>query len=409
MTLPATPKVEIRFGIGAGFGNVFVLGSSTDGILGTNVFGSQNTQVVEITDTVTRISTRRGRDRVFNTFNPGSASIQFNDLTGDFNPDNAAGPYYGQIVPMCQVRCSATYSGNAYYLFTGYVTAWDWTWDPGAQFGRVTISAVDGFHALNLLTIDSVPGGAAGQYTGQRIDDLLDAAVWPTTLRNISTGTVTCQADPGGARVALGACQLIEATETGAFYMDGTGNATFLDHDDLGLLSNGTATVFDDDGTDIQYQSIDVSLDETELANVVTVTREGGTPQTVSDATSIETYYRRNYGRSGLMMQTDEQALAQANYLLTYKKNATLRIDSIGLDLSSPSNRVAAGLQLDIGDPVVINRHYAGTTITADLAVQGMSHDISPDRWFTTISTAERVTAFILGSATSGILGTSRF
>ena len=409
MTLPATPKVEIRFGIGAGFGNVFVLGSSTDGILGTNVFGSQNTQVVEITSDVTRMNTRRGRDRVFNTFNPGSATVQFNDLTGDFNPDNAAGPYYGDIVPMCQIRLSATYSGNTYYLFTGYVTSWDWTWDLGAQFGRVTINAVDGFHALNLLEIDTVPTGTAGQYTGQRINSLLDAAVWPNSLRNIDTGTITCQADAGGDRSALAACQTAEATETGAFYMDGTGNATFLDHNTLGLLSASTATTFDDDGTDIQYQQIDVSLDETELANIVTVTREGGTPQTVSDATSIETYYRRNYSRSGLLMQTDDQALSQANYLLSYKKNATLRIDSIGLDLSSPSNRVAAGLTLDVGDPVVINRHYAGTAITADLAVQGVAHDITPDRWFTTISTAERITAFILGSATSGILGTSKF
>lgn len=407
MALPATPYAQIRFGIGAGFGNVFVLGSATDGVFGTNVFGSSSTQIVNVQ--ATRISTRRGRDRVFNAFTPGTCTIQFNDTTGNFNPDNAAGPYYGKILPMCQVRTYATYSGSTYYLFTGFVTSWDWTWDAGADFGRVTITAVDGFHALNLLEISSVAGGTAGQTTGQRMNSLLSAASWPNTMRTINTGTLTVQADPGTDRQALGALQTIEATEMGAFFMDTQGNATFYDHVTLGQKSNGTPTTFNDTGANTAYQTIDVSLDETELANVVTVTRLGGTPQTTTDPASIETYYQRSYDRSGLMMETDSAALAQARSLIIYKANAALRIDSIGIDLSSPSNRVLPGLTLDIGAPVVVNRHYAGTTISADLAVQGVSHDISPDRWFTTISTAERITTFILGSATSGILGTSRF
>ncbi len=95
--IPATPKVEIRFGVGAGFANVLVLGDANDGILGTNVPGTSSTQIVDITSLVQKITTRRGRDRVFEEYSPGTATVRFIDTTGDWNPQNASGPYYGKI------------------------------------------------------------------------------------------------------------------------------------------------------------------------------------------------------------------------------------------------------------------------------------------------------------------------
>jgi hypothetical protein len=47
-----------------------------------------------------------------------------------------------------------------------------------------------------------------------------------------------------------------------------------------------------------------------------------------------------------------------------------------------------------------------GTDLTLRLTVQGHSHDITPERWITRISTAYPLsTAFILGSSEFGILG----
>jgi hypothetical protein len=49
-----------------------------------------------------------------------------------------------------------------------------------------------------------------------------------------------------------------------------------------------------------------------------------------------------------------------------------------------------------------------GSDITLRLTIQGHSHDITPDRWITTFSTAYPLsTAFILGSTEFGILGTN--
>ena len=174
-------------------------------------------------------------------------------------------------------------------------------------------------------------------------------------------------------------------------------------------LAAGTATTFDDDGTDISYQSLDVNLDETELANQVTFARLGGSDQTASDATSISEYFLRSYYQSGLMMKDNASALAQATSVLNYRKDPRVRVDSISLDLSSVSNRVVPGLSLDIGDPIVVNRTWAnGTRFDVRVTVNGVSHDITPERWTTRFTTAYPLsTAFILDSAQFGILGTN--
>ena len=75
MTLPTTPTVEIRLGTGPAFGDVLILGDAADGILGTNVLGTSVVEVVDVSPTVQRISIRRGRDRMFEQYSPGTATV----------------------------------------------------------------------------------------------------------------------------------------------------------------------------------------------------------------------------------------------------------------------------------------------------------------------------------------------
>jgi hypothetical protein len=410
MPLPCQPVVQIRLGTGAAFGDVFVLGDLDDGILGENVLGTSIVQVVDVSSTVQRISIRRGRDRMFEQYSPGQAVVQFQDFTGAWNPDNAASPYYGQILPMRQVKIHTTYSGTTYNLFTGFITSWDWNWaDQSANYALVTLTLIDAFRLLQLSEITTVTGAATNDLPGTRINEILDQIAWPSTLRDIDTGDTELQNDPGTARQALAACQTIEQSDLGAFFVNGNGVVTYLSRVTLSQMATATATTFDDDGTDIAYQNLDINLDETELANQVTFTRLGGSAQTVSDATSITDYFLRSYSRDGLMMKDNATALARATQVLAYRKTPRLRVDSITLDLSSVSNRVPAGLGLDIGNPIIVNRTMAGgTRFDVRVTVNGISHDITPDRWSTSFSTAYPLsTAFILGSAQFGILGTN--
>lgn len=409
MSLPATPKVLIRFGTGAGFGNVFTLGDTNDGVLGSNVLGTQAVQPVDISTLCNSISVRRGRDRVADHYQNGTATITFIDQTGDFDPTNESGPYFGEILPMRQLRISATYLGAEHFLFTGFITSWDYEYQKGFDGAFVTVQAEDAFRLLNLTQIEDVPPSAPGDLPGTRINDLLDEAGWLNSLRDISEGDTELLDDPWTVRACLAALQTVEDTENGALYCDPLGKVVFKSRTDVATASTQAATVFSDSGSDIAYQGIDFSLDDSELANDVTVEAEGGFPQQAEDATSIETYFRRTLSRTGLLFYDDNDAYSQARRILAYRKDVKLRINSITLDCSTDSNRVLPALTLDFNDPIQVNKTNPGSTaLSALLTVQGISHDIRPGTWQTTLTTAFPLTsAFVLGSTQFGILGTS--
>lgn len=410
MTLPAIPTVEIRLGTGPAWGDVLVLGDLADGILGTNILGTESTVVANVSSDVQRISIRRGRDRVFDNFTAGTATIQFLDRTGDWNPNNPAGAYYGRILPMRQVKIYTTYQSVSYDLHTGFITSWDWAWaDQAAGYAIVTIQTVDAFRLLQLSQITTVTGAANKDLPGERIGLILDEINWPSDLRDIDTGDTELEGDPGDARTALSAIQVIEQSDLGAFFVDPAGVLTYFDRIELSAKASSTATRFADDGTGIPYQDLDLNLDDTQLANSVTFTRLSGQPQTAQDQDSIDQYFLRSYSRTGLMMETNALALARAQTFLNRSKDTNLRVDSITLDLSSDTSRVEPALSLDVADPIVIQRTMAaGTDITVRVVVNGVNHDITPDRWTTTFSTgAPLSTAFVLGSINFGILGTN--
>ena len=147
------------------------------------------------------------------------------------------------------------------------------------------------------------------------------------------------------------------------------------------------------------------------IVNNVSVQRLNGTNQTVSDQTSIDSYFIHSGARTGILVQTDEESLDQATMILESRKNATLRIDSMTLNLVDDGQvaRNIAGLQLEIFNLVNITKAMPGSTsITRELFVQGVQHDITRTTFTTKILTSEPIIqAFILDSSTQGILDTA--
>lgn len=412
MTLPAVPKVVIRLGTGPSFGNVLILGNMTDGILGTNVLGTSTIEAVDISSQVLQISTRRGRDRIFEEYNAGTATVRFQDFTGDWNPENVTGPYYGQILPMRQIIITADYEGVGYPIFAGHITQWSWEWaDAAADYAIVTVQCVDAMRLLQLAQITTVPLSAAGDLPGTRILYILGAVNWPASMAVTTPGDTTLQADPGTSRTALEAIQTVEDSDLGWFFINRNGVAVYLSRANLAVRATSLPFLFEDVPSflNTRYQNVSVALDDTELANNVTFTRVGGTPQTATDATSVAAYFERSFERSDLMMETDTVALNRATAIMNYRKDPKLRIGTLMLDLSSPSNRISNGLFLDYGYPIQLVKQFGnGTDFDFEVIVTGMSHDITPDRWTMRITTAEPLSvAFILGSAKFGILGQS--
>jgi hypothetical protein len=412
--MPGTPVlgVSIDFANGPAFGNPLLLDDPSTP-LGVGILADAPADVVDVSDIALRVSIRRGRNRVLNSFEAGTASVVLEDENGDYNPQNVSGPYYGKLLPLRKIRIWADYDDGSgvdrYYLYSGYITSFDNTFRLGNdEVSTVTFQCVDAFRLLQNVNITTVAGSSAGQTTGARIENLLDIASFPVSQRLIDVGDTLVQADPGTNRTLLGACQTIEQSELGGFFIDDEGNAVFLSRTTVSEKADETPLLFNDDGINISYQSIDFAYDDTQIFNDITVTRLGGVAQNVQSTSSIETFFIHSGSRSDLLMQTDAEALDQASMLLNARENALLRIDSIGLNLmdSTASNRIVAGLESDLFTLINVTKTgQASSTFTLELFVQGIQHDITPNTWTTRFLTAEPIIqAFILDSTIQGLL-----
>jgi hypothetical protein len=421
----ATPQinVEIDFADGASFAYSLILDNISYGILDTNILGNQPADIVDITNQVMKVSTRRGRNRILSQFEAGTATVTLNDPNSDFNPQNTAGPYYGKLLPLRKIRIYATmeYEGSPIEIaiFAGYITSYDTGFYDGVNTtSTVVLQCVDGFRLLNNVSTGTspIPGATAGQLSGARIEEILDFAGFPSSMRSTNPGNSTMQADPGGARSVLAAIQTVEQSEFGAFFMQRSGKTLFLDRDTVIERADAPVRIYSDTGApgEFLYQNIDLAFDDQLILNDVTVTRYNDNlgpalPQTVTDQESIDRFFTKSGQRTGLLVQTDTESLDQANTLLAARKNADLRIDSITLNnLANISElNLVVNLSSDIYNLIFVEKEMSGGSgVEKELFIQGVQHDVTPSTWTTKLFTAEPlIQGFILDSDIQGILG----
>lgn len=411
MTYPITPVVTIDFSNGATFGYGFIIGDPVYGIIGQNLLADTASDIVDVSNQVSKIRTTGGYNLLQGQFNASQMNIRIIDPNGDFNSQNTSSPYYGKIVPLRKIRFGAVYSGTTYYQFSGYIISYDYSYPKDQEIGYVDITAVDGFRLLNLAGVTTVAGTSAGQYTGERIDDILDSVSFPHSLRSIETGISTVQADPATRRTALAAIQNCAFSEQGAFYFDGEGQAVFKSRNTVETSVANGLTTFANDGTGIGYFNIAPAFDDKLIINQATITPIGGTSQFAEDSDSIAKYFPHSVNYDNLVVQTDAEALNIAKTYVATRKETQLRIDALTLDLTTPDYAagIVAALDLDYFSNVRIkNVGQDGTVIDKTLQVVGVAHDVTPNTWKTTFTTSEPlVDAFIIGSSTHGIIGQS--
>jgi hypothetical protein len=404
-------NVIIDFSTGASFGYPFILGTSELG--GADVLSdSSSSLIVDVSDLLDSVQTNRGRNISSEQFQTGLASIRILDQNGDFNPQNTSSPYYTYLNPMRKMTITATYSGVTYPIFAGYITGYN-TSTPkfNGDIVYTTVTAVDGFRLFQNAQFFGVTGAVAGETTGTRINKILDTISFPASLRDIDTGLTTVQADPATQRTALAALQTCATTEYGAIYMDATGRVAFQDRSVTVASVASTPVVFKDDGTAIGYFDVKWVFDDTQIYNLATITRTGGSVQTASDAASIAKFFTHSYNQSGLLMQTDAEALDYAKAFIASRKDTVVRVDELTLDLQQDNYTAGtiAALTMDFFTPVsVTTTQPNNTTLSKTEQVFNVSHSITPSQWKVRFGTAEPIIdGFILDSALYGILDTS--
>jgi len=409
----ALPNVgaTIDFSNGAAFiSTAFTLDNATKGKLGTGQLADANT-VVDLTTILLKVSTRRGRNRLLSKFEAGTATVELKDENGWFNPENPSSPYYGNLLPLRKIQIWADWNGVRYYLFSGFITSYINSFVQGVDtVNKVTIQAADAFKLFDGVTVTTVTGSAAGDYSGTRVTQILDQIAFPSSLRNINTGDSTMQANPTDARSALEAFRQVEDSELGGFFIAGNGNATFLSRTNVSMFSDNVPLAFSDDDLALPYVNVKTALDDGTLYNSVSVTRIGGSAQVVQDTASIDKYFIHSGQRTNMLVQTDTEALNMAKMLLASRKDTELRVDEMTVNLAdNTANLQSSVLGMELLDYLRITKHLSGSSvIVRDVLAYGISHDINQASFTTTIYTGESVVqAFLLDSTTQGIIGTN--
>ena len=409
MTAP-TVQAIINFSTGPSFAQAMILDT---GLLGTNVLADSTAVIVDVSDQVSSIQIKRGRNAQADQFQTGTLSLRIVDQLGDFNPLNVNGPYYGMLNPMVKVQINAVSLSVTYPLYSGFITSFTTT-SPSQALDDVVytmIDAVDAFRLAQMAQITTVAGSAAGDLSGTRINQILDQIAWPASMRDVDAGQTTVQANPNTNATALGSMQKIELAEYGALYVDASGSFVFQDRAvTAGSVAN-TPTVFNDDGTGIPYFNAVWRLDDTLIYNNASITRTGGTAQIATNAASILKYFDHSYNQTSMMMETDAVALDYARAYVASRAETSVRCDAITLDLYTANYAagILAAMTLDYFDNVTISTTQPGSsTLTKTLQVFGVAYAISPNSFKVTFTTLEPILdSFILNSSLYGILDTS--
>jgi hypothetical protein len=125
------------------------------------------------------------------------------------------------------------------------------------------------------------------------------------------------------------------------------------------------------------------------IYNTLTFQRVGGTAYSISDSTSVS-LYRKNltFRKTDLICETDTQVQNIADFFMRRYKMAEYRIGSMQVQgADRPATAWPLILGLNLRDRTTGNvLAPGGTSISASLFVDGISHSITAAKWETTFS-----------------------
>jgi hypothetical protein len=131
------------------------IGFSTTGGANAVPLGGDLSDIVwtDVSAYVRDLSTKRGRNNELDSFSPGTMSVTLSNADRRFDPEYAAGPYFGSVTPSRPIRVQAEYDGQGVEdLFLGWIDGWDQQYNRPSD-ATVVVTATDGFKILNQLTL----------------------------------------------------------------------------------------------------------------------------------------------------------------------------------------------------------------------------------------------------------------
>lgn len=294
---------------------------------------------------------------------------------------------------------------NGYFGVDMYTSSW-------TAFGLCL--TVRGVSTGTYLLVQLLDGMLSLYKYESGIPTLLTAKI--LTLADSTSYTVLVRASGSSLAISVGGAILIDYTLSAGDTITFTAaNATRVGLQQWVYTPGGTVR-FDNvlacSATELIYAGISPSYDASHIYNDVRVTREGGTEQTASDATSQATYFNRTLSLSGLLMTADSEAGDCAAFKLAKYKEPGYRFDSIIIKPErNPVLLWPQVLKRDIGDRITVRyTPDTGDRITQDCWIEGISHRFGVGKAWETewlLSPADVVSYWILGHSVYGILGST--
>lgn len=361
---------------------------------------------VDVSADVLEFATTRGRQQMLDRIEAGTLTLTLNNAGGHYWKDNAAGDYYPDVDVAKRINLRATYNSITYDLFTGFISSWTPQWRGGG--GRNPVMVVRAVDLLRNMSLFELPAaGYAQQRSDVRYGAVLDSIGWPAADRDLNVGQSTMIATGALANVKAQAhMETVQESELGIGFVAGDGDVQFHDrHARLKSPYLASSATFGAFGT-MFFADVELTDDDQYIRNDIRITRDGGTEQIATDATSITDYGQRTLSRQSLLMTTDGEALDQADFLLSRYKDSRLRAKSMTiLPGRAESDLYPKVLSYDLSRRITLTIDQADI-IDREYHIEGVSHqaDAVQRRWVTRwqLSDADSQDYWVLGTSTLG-------
>lgn len=393
-------KVELGLSVTGVVAGNFVLDSASLGILGTSELSGL--EWYDVSQYVQSVQIRRGRSRQLDYYQGGTATINFKNADRRFDPLNTASPYYPAIKPRNLVRISS----RGKYLFTGFVSDWDFEYDIANQdIGAAYCS--DAFSVLaNQVFTGSTP---SEELTGARANTVLSLSeVAYRGGREISAGQSTLGAYAISADTnVLNYLRQIERSEVGSLFIAANGDIVFRGRSEF---PGNTIVSFADDGSGIGYQSLDNQFGDELLFNYVRTKSPAGAEQVASDSVSIDEFQISQLVWDDLLNSSTTEVSNIAKVVLAQYNRWKVRFTGLSVQFLGLSETDQDSiLDLDLTDFIDVKKTFAvgaPSSVTQKSYISGISHDIRPSSHVVTFAIENRqyTNGLILGDSSFGLL-----
>lgn len=324
------------------------------------------------------ITITRGRNRQTDNMSTGTCHIVLKNPARILDPFNAAGPYFGNIVP--GKRFTVRVGGVA--RFTGKSTDFDFGFDRNAS-PTATVPLEDSLGVLARAELDAFTS-TAGSASTQIHEALNRPEIVFGGNRDITGGvsTLAAQTVAQGTNLLAYASKIAQS-DLGRIFASREDVLTFRDRASTIPDGSDAFVSFADDGSGIKFTDPTLAYGQDVLFTRTIVSRVGGSTE-IADDVGQQLIFGQLSTRdiyTGLFLDSDGQSSDMADFLLATYSDPELRIGSITVNLMAcrDAAELAQVLALDIGSAIHVTYTPSSTGAAIDryCVVEGMREAIN--------------------------------